>query len=128
MFCGRKETSKKIAFDVPTLIDKNVDEIKTILGKATSDTEPTKVQLDAEITEWDKTFEKDGYELLVTYDAKTRKVVDLFISNNDAAKKNDYDDLLQATNLVDEPSSLNIEKVNPISNPDELNGIKVSKE
>ena len=50
--CG-KESSKKVAFDVPTLIDKNVDEINTILGKATSDTEPTQVQLDAEITEWD---------------------------------------------------------------------------
>jgi hypothetical protein len=125
--CG-SENSKKTIFDVPALIDKNVDEIKTTLGKATSDSEPTKEQLEVEIDQWDKTFEKDGYELLVTYNPNTRKVIDFFVSNTDATKKNNYDDLLQITNLSDEPSSVSIEKVNPISNPEELNGIKVSKE
>jgi len=71
-------------FDLDSLYGKNIDQIVTTLGKPTSDTEPTDLQKqNGNITEWEKTFDKDSQQLLVTYNPSTRKVVDFFISTTD---------------------------------------------
>lgn len=74
----------KTVFDLNNLYGKNIDQIVTVLGKPTNDTEPTKLQKEnGNITEWEKTFNKDGQKLLVTYNVSTRKVVDFFIDTRD---------------------------------------------
>lgn len=74
--------AQSIAFDVPALMEKNIDQIREIVGKPTDAAiEPTKLQLDVKgaDAEWDNTFEKDGFTCFVTYNVRTRKVVDFFI-------------------------------------------------
>lgn len=68
-------------FDVPSLLDKNINEIKLALGTPKYDTEPTKLQISMGVTEWDKTWNKDRASLIVTYDFKTKNVIDFFISD-----------------------------------------------
>jgi hypothetical protein len=117
-----------VVFDIPALIDKNIDQIKKTLGKPSSGDEPTKQQMALGVTEWDKTFEKNGYELLITYNPKTRKVIDFFIpTNNSSGKTNDYDDLLQIANVKDNTSKVRVKPVQTLSDPNSYTGIKVTK-
>lgn len=76
----------KTVFDLNSLYGKNIDQIVIVLGKPANDTEPTKLQKEnGNITEWEKTFDKDGQKLLVTYNVSTRKVVDFFIDTRDSS-------------------------------------------
>jgi hypothetical protein len=70
-------------FDTPLLIGKNIDEVRLILGQPIDkDIEPTDLNKQAGIDEWLNTFEKDGYELSVSYDINTRAIKDLFVSGD----------------------------------------------
>ncbi len=111
----------KMIFDVPSLLGKNIDQIKTVLGKPTSDGEPTELQLSMGVDEWDKGFQKDGEELLVTYNPKTRKVIDFFVSGTN---KND---VLIVGNLKDGASGYALEFVKSRENPAEITGVIVTK-
>ena len=122
------EKKMEMLFDVPSLVNKNIDEIKEVLGKPSSDTEPTELQLKTGFEEWDKTFEKDGYELLITYNPKTRKVIDFFIATNDpSGKTKKYNDLLQVTNVEENSSIVIVEPVKTIQDPNFFTGIKIMK-
>jgi hypothetical protein len=72
-----------VVFDLEKLYGKNIDEIRSILGNPIDGNhiEPTKQQINLGMAEdgWDNTFEKDGYDLLITYDVSTRNVIDFFI-------------------------------------------------
>lgn len=111
----------KMIFDVPSLLGKNVDQVKTILGNPASDAEPTKQQLSMGVNEWDKEFQKDGESLLITYNPKTRQVIDFFISG---VNKND---VLTIGNLKDGDSRYALEFVKSLKNPAEITGVKVTK-
>lgn len=102
--------SVKVTFDIPSLIGKNIDQIVSILGKPDVDTEPSKLQLENDITEWDKTFTKDGFELLVTYNAKDRTVKDFFLSLT-SSKIDDYKSLLKPSNLNENSTEYIIQPV-----------------
>lgn len=122
------EKKVEMLFDIPSLIDKNIDEIKKVLGKPSVDTEPTKLQLEMDFKEWDKTFIKDGYELLVTFNPKTRKVIDFYIGTKDpSGKTKNYKDLLQVTNVENNLSTVIIEPVKIIKDPTYFNGIKIRR-
>jgi len=126
---GGNESDKKkldILFDIPTLDGKNIDEIVKVWGIPSSNSEPTKLQLKNGNNEWDKTFKKDGYELLITYNPKTRDVIDFFIGTKDSSgKTNDYTDLLQVTNVTENSKTIIIEPIKTIQDPDFFTGIKI---
>ena len=118
----------KAVFDIPALVGLNIDEIKKILGKPTKDDEPTKLQLRNGDVEWDKEFTKDGYTVLVTYDAKTRNVIDLFIPTKDpSGKTKDYSDLLKIGNLVETDEHYTIKPVSTAIDNESYTGIKIIK-
>lgn len=70
-------------FDIPSLLGKNVDQIKATLGSPLDDNEPTAQQLEFGAEEWQKEFKKSGYTLLVTYNPRTRVVLDFFMPTKD---------------------------------------------
>lgn len=115
-------------FDVPSLVGKNIDEIRQVLGAPADKelTEPTQQQLSLGMKEWDNTFEKDGKALLVTYDAKSRKVVDFFISTDDpSGKTKDKKHLLEMGNVKDGNPEYRIEFVKTLIDPNYYTGVKI---
>ena len=120
---NNKSTKLEYVFDVPSLVGRNVDEVRSVLGEPTDkDKEPTALQSQMGVDEWQNTFTKEGRELLVTYNPTTRKIVDFFISKNNA----DTDDsLLEAGNLTEQDSRYKIEFVKALRNPSEFTGVKV---
>ncbi len=112
----------QFSFDVPSLIGKNIDEVKQALGAPNIDTEPTKQQLDSGVAdEWEKEFKKNNESLLVTYYPKTKVVTDFFISGSDKQS------LLNIGNLKEKDSNYVIEFVKAIKNPSDITGVKISK-
>lgn len=120
-----KSEDIKVVFDIPTLIkEKTVDGIIRSLGKPNfDDTEPTKLQLQVGVNEWNKEYVKDGLSLLVTYYTKDRTIEDLFISANDKIKNN-LNTLLKSGNLNESSNDYFIQPVYTHAEH-ELTGIKV---
>ncbi len=113
-------TPIQFTFDVPALVGKNIDEIKTALGKPTTFTEPTKQQL-ALSDMWDMEYTKDGVTLLVTYNPKTKVVTDFFIDGADKIK------LLAQGNIQESSDKYVTEFVKSLKNPNEITGVKISQ-
>ncbi len=118
----------KYVFDVPTLLGKNVDELRQVLGSPTGNQlEPTQQQIDLGVNTWDNTFEKDGRKLLATYDPQTRVVEDLFIGTNDSSgSTKDKQTLLEVGNLKEGSSTYKVEFVKTIKDPSAYTGVKAS--
>lgn len=108
-------------FDIPGLLGKNIDEIRKILGQPLDKdmTEPTAEQSMGGSGEWDNTFKKDGQELLVTFNFKTRTVIDYFLSGDNKTK------LLQVGNLKENDPRYTIEPVKQLNKPTAITGIKI---
>lgn len=118
-------TANHYVFDVPSLIGKDLDGIVAMLGTPKGQ-DPTEQQIQLGVTEWDKTFVKDGKELLVTYTTSNRKVVDFFISTDDpSGSTTDTEHLLQMGNLQENDPKYKVEFVKAIKNPSSFTGIKV---
>lgn len=110
-------------YDLDSLYGKNIDEIVTVLGKPLNDSEPTKLQKDSGIKEWEKSFKKDGYDLLVTYYSDTRDVKDFFISSNDpSGATKDYITLIEVGG-IDKQSKFIVKPVNTIKDPNLYTGV-----
>jgi hypothetical protein len=77
-----QSVDQKVIFDVPSLVGKNVTEIVTILGTPSSNDVPKEEQLLSN-REWDMSFRKDGFQLLVTYNYDTKVVKDFFFGGDD---------------------------------------------
>ncbi|MDD3284377.1 MAG: hypothetical protein PHZ07_02170 [Patescibacteria group bacterium] len=122
-----KQEDLKFTFDVPSLIGKNIDEIKIILGEPYNDSEPTELQLETGIDEWSKTFRKNNFDLLVTYNPKTKTVIDFFIPTNDSSgATNNTDSLLIVGNLKKNSLDYKVENVKAIKDPNIFTGIIVT--
>ena len=122
------QPAQTYAFDVPSLIGKNVDEVKAVLGTPTSDTEPTQAQLANGLTkEWEKTFIKDGVSMLVTYRLADRGVVDFFISTNDpSGMTKDTAALKKLGNITLSDSRYKIDFVEALKDKSQYTGIKIT--
>jgi len=107
-------------FDVPSLIGKNIDEVKKVLGEPTEFLQPTKQQL-ALTDIWDMSYTKDDTNLLITYNPKNKIVLDYFIDGNDKAK------LLALGNLQEKNDAYITEFVKNVSNSNEILGVKIIK-
>jgi hypothetical protein len=131
---GKSETANRIEpasqnvsslFDVPSLIGKNIDEVRRVLGHPADKTlEPP----DSTWNEWDNRFHKRGYTLLVMFNPRTRQVVDFFVPTNDPSEKtSDYTNLLKVSNVrITNPNYL----VTPVGIPEypsEYTGIRIRK-
>jgi len=102
------------AFDIPSLLGQDIDALKQTLGAPTEDSEPTAAQLQLGTDTWEKSWTKGEYDLMATYDVKTKKVVDLFLSTNtDAAFASfkDTDNILKIGNLEKSNSRYSVEFV-----------------
>jgi len=120
-------TNKQYVFDVPALVGKNIDEIRVILGEPEDGKlkEPNDQQIELGTTEWNNTFEKGGKELLVTYNIKTRKVIDFFISTDDSSGATDNTrHLLELGNLTENDPRYKIEFVKAFIKPSVFTGVK----
>ena len=126
----KTENTPSHTFDVPSLMGKNIDEVKAVLGAPVSDTEPTAQQLGLGLNEWEKNFKKDGQELLVTYRPKDRTVIDFFITANDPSGKDgltkDTKKLLQIGNLNENDPRYAIEFVRALKDKSSYTGVKIS--
>jgi hypothetical protein len=110
----------QFVFDVPSLIGKNIDEVKSALGTPNNFKEPTKQQL-AITDEWYMEYIKDDNSLLITYDLKTKVVTDFFIEGTDKSK------VLTTGNLKEKADDYNVQFVNSIKNANEITGVKIAK-
>lgn len=109
-----------VTFDVPSLIGKSIDETRRILGTPIDNyAEPTDLQLRMGVDEWNNTFAKDGEELLVTFDPRTRRVSDFFLGGSDRTV------LMQKCNVVEGAADYRVESVRALRNPAEITGIKI---
>jgi len=124
----QKEAKLAFVFDVPSLVGKNVDEIKKDLNSYKKKTsEPTSDQIKLGVKEWEVEFEKDGKSLLVTYDIATKKVKDFFVSSDDpSGKTKDKNHLLELGNLKENDSRYKVEFVKTLKDPSFFTGVKVS--
>lgn len=117
----------KLVFDVPSLLGKSINEIKTILGPVENDTEPTQVQIGAGITEWDKSWEREDADLLVTYNVKTKQAVDFFVSGVDSTGVTGNKELLLTVSGIKlgQPE-YDVEFVQVINTPNQYTGVKIT--
>lgn len=122
----KSEKAKQITFDVPNLIGKNIDEIVNILGTPKNSPEPKQGQLSAN-REWEKNFEKDGSELLVTYNYDTKKVKDFFVSASDEVYENrDKEKLLKITNTNETDIKYSVSFVKSMRDTSRFTGILIT--
>ncbi len=106
-------------FDVPSLIWKNINELRKSFWKDFSDsTDPTSLQLKW-TSEWSNTITKSWLDLLITYNAKTRKIIDFFLDWDEKYK------IMQIWNLSDSDNNYSIEDVHALVDPSKITGIKI---
>ena len=118
-------TTQSYIFDMPILIDKNLEELETILGEPRG-SNPTEQQISLGIKEWEKIFIKDGEELLVTYKISSNKIIDFFISTDDpSGMTQNKKHLLELGNLKENDEKYSLEFVKAIKNPNYFTGIKI---
>lgn len=114
------------AFDVPSLLYKNIDEIVAVLGEPQNDSELTDLQMQAGNDEWSKDFTKSGYVLMVTYHVKNRSVIDFFVSASDEIYNNrDKEKLFQLTNTNEADNRYSISFVAAMKDPSRFTGILI---
>ncbi len=116
-----------IIFDLEALYGKNIDEIRAILGEPIDGkyTNPTQQQLELGTKEWNNSFKKNQYELLVTYDVTSKKVIDFFIGTDDPSGGTKDTKELEKILNIENSTNFTIEQVKAIKDPSIYTGIKV---
>jgi hypothetical protein len=111
------------AFDIPSLVGKSLSEIETALGAPTKYTPPPQTYVEnSSIRTWEKTWNKDGYSLMVTYDLDTLAITDLFLgTDTDAAFAtfNKKENILATGNLSATSNEYSLEFVEVINKPEQ---------
>lgn len=121
-----KQAETKPVFDIPSLVGKNIDEVRTILGAPIEKEmiEPNQAQLNLGTTQWDNTFEKDNTQLLVTFNVSTRKVIEFFIGTS--PEKQNKEELLQKGNLQTGSSKYKLDYVKALKDPAQITGVTIT--
>lgn len=117
-----------IIFNLESLQGKNIDKLRSILGKPTDgvQTNPTVLQRKLGIREWTNNFEKGGYNLLVTYDDTSRKVISFFITTNDPSGSTKDIELLKQILNIQNSTNFNIKPVVSLKDTSTYTGIVVT--
>lgn len=118
---------QKFTYDIPSLVNKSLEEITTELEPYKQKTlEPKKAQIDAGVKEWEVSFKKDGKELLVTYVIATKQIKDFFISSDDSSgATKDKNHLLELGKLSENDPNYKIEYVKVLRDPASFTGVKI---
>lgn len=115
-----------VIFDLESLHGKTIDEVRSILGQPIDkDVEPTAEQIAHDHMEWYNSFEKNNYELLVTYDVTDRHVVDFFLPATTEDER-ENPDLLEAKLGIQDSTHFSTEAVKELRDPSRYTGIKVT--
>lgn len=117
----------KPVFDIPSLVGKNMTEIKAIIGNPTGAySEPTTQQLALDPKTWTSEWDKDGQDLSIEYEVKTLEVINFFISTDDpSGATKDTDRLLKIGNLTRNDPRYKVEFVSAIGDPTSYTGVKI---
>jgi hypothetical protein len=108
-----------ILIDVHSLIGKNIDQIREVLGPPLDEEhEPSELQLQTGFDEWSNIFQENGQELLVTFNPTDRQVVDFFLPGEDL-------DLLMKNGNLKSTFAYSIETVKQIKDRSKITGVKV---
>ena len=103
-----RETEKEVVFNIPSLIRKNISEVKNILGKPVNEYDPGYGGTLPTVI-----YQKNGYELQIDYLSSTGDVAEIFLAKNTNSKN----ELFNAGNL-DENSVVYSIKLQPSLQPD----------
>ncbi|MEX0703629.1 MAG: hypothetical protein WD069_16150, partial [Planctomycetales bacterium] len=115
---------RPVIVDLPSLMDRSIDEIRDVLPLYEDEQrEPTRVQLEViGLEHWDNVFvirrDDDEQNLLVTFDPRTRRVIDFFLEGDD---KNI---LMQRANLSETDPAYRVVPVKARNAPG-ITGIKI---
>ncbi len=115
-------------FDVPSLIGKNIDQVRQVLGQPIDgkQIEPTAQQLEKGVTEWNNTWERGNVSLVITYNPTTRVITDYFVDTDDqSGVTKNKKRLLEEGNLSDNASNYRLEYVKAIKDPNSFTGVKI---
>lgn len=124
---NEKERQLKMVFDVPSLVGKDIKQIAVVLGPYVSSTQPTSKQIASGVNEWAQTWEKDGETLYVTYEIKTGKVKDFFISTKDSSGvTTDKVYLASVGNLKADQPTYDVSFVEAINDPGKYTGVTIT--
>jgi hypothetical protein len=121
-----------VIWDITKLSEfKTIEEVKNVLGLPTNNDKKPTAGLLKITTEWDVEYKKDGESLLVTYDYKTGKIKDYFLTSKEGENKLDNSDhkakIARKLNLYESLKDYNIEYVKGLKDPNYFTGIIVSK-
>lgn len=117
------------SFDVKSLIGDDIKEVRAKLGTPQEDTDPAQRHLDAGIKQWEKRYFKDGKGLLVTYDIKTGRVIDFFVTTNVVDSKGltkDKEHLLKVAGVDSGDPFYQIVFVQALRDPKSYTGVKIT--
>jgi len=113
--------AQKVVYDIPSYMGKNADEVKALLGTPKSTYEPNAQQASAGVDEGSIDYEKDGQPLLITYNSKTRAIIDFFLEGSDENK------MYASGNLNKKSNDYLTEAVKQANDSSKITGLKASK-
>ena len=123
---GTPTSVRPNALDMPALVGRNIDQIRRALGtpkETNTDAiglEPTPEQMKATKGEdWINTFDKNGSTVVVTFNARTRKVLDMVLIGSDE------DELMRRGNLSLTAQNYLVLPVTDPKNADKVSGVRV---
>ena len=123
---ARAETVAPTSVNLPLLVGRSIDQVRRTLGppretKAQAiGLEPTDEQMKAtKGQDWINTFEKNGTTVVVTFDARTRKVNDLVVLGSDE------DELMGRASLSLTDAAYTVQPIANPKNDRELIGLRV---
>lgn len=115
-----------MVFDVPSYFGKSIEEITKTLGTPTKDEEPTKEQLKTlQVETWEKVYSKDGYNLMVEFDLKTRKALSFFVDRNRELTEDNKQELAKVANIDFNNKSYNAKMVPVMNTTSKFTGLLI---
>jgi len=98
--------TENVVFDVPGLLGKKIDQIKSELGKPSEADAPNLSE-----EELESHYTKKGYHMVITYNVESRQVESILVASA-TGKTKDLDKLLQMGNLKPDSSQYGIDSLN----------------
>lgn len=123
-----EKPTKTVVFDVPSFFSISPEDLDAKVGKPISTFMPTKLQVKEGITA-EKTYEKEGYGLIVEYDYSTTKILNFFVYNtNKDVDDEGLEELKQIAGVLDNPTNLQVSPVKLMSKPGVYTGLSITQD
>lgn len=108
-----------VAFDIPVLVGKSIDELRESLGRPKGQTEPSNLQLSLGTDKWSNSFNSAGQKMVVTFNPKSRRVIDFFLSGTNTTL------LMNRANITGNSPKLTVTPVKSLRDPSAITGIRI---